>query len=387
VRKNALHFLFIAVTVLAWMVVLLLPTMAEESESVVMPDEYQDMLDQLPDAIKESLPKDILSSDPEMLSNAWQALSSPRSLIEFFFFRMGERWQTYLSLLMQLCGVILLRAVFNGTSFHIKGGALQAGSQLVCRVSLFALITTQAIAGVESVVIFYRDLTQLTTAFLPLMGSMYAMGGNVGAAVANHSNMILSLSLTDWLGGKTILPLFSLCLAFGLLGAFGPSIASRMNIVTGKIKKWYTTLLSLTVGLLTASLGAQTLLAARADNLRFRTLRFAISSSIPVVGGGVAEMLRNASGGIGWLRGVVGIGGVLLLFWLLLPQLLHLLMVRAVYQLSGDVGAWMGCDGEAALLYEVAGLFGYLLAVVALSCVTFLCSLLLLLKCGSALGG
>lgn len=370
-----------------WIGAFLLPVKAEEDDNVVIPDEYHQMLEQLPDAIQDHLPDDVLSYDPETLSTAWQALSSPRALLGFVISRVSEGWQRYVSLFLQLCGILLLRGVYNGASSHIKGATMTAGSQLVCRVALFTLIVAQAIGGLESVVAFYHDLTQLTTAFLPLMGAMYAMGGNVGAAMANHANMILSLSMTDWLGGQTILPLFSLCLAFCLLGAFGPSIAGRMSVVTGKIKKWYTTLLSLIVGLLTASLGAQTTLAVRADNLRFRTLRFAISSSIPVVGGGVADMLRTAAGSIGWLRGLVGIGGVILLFLLLLPQLLHLILTRAVYNLAGDVGAWMGCDGEAALLREVAGLFGYLLAVVALSCITFLCSLLLLLRCGAVWGG
>ena len=139
--------------------------------------------------------------------------------------------------------------------------------------------------------------------------------------------------------------------------------------------------------LLSASLGAQTTLAARADSLRFRTVRFAVSSSIPIVGGGVAEALRTAAGGVSWLRGVVGVGGVILLLWLLLPQLIHLLLTRTVYGLAGDVAAWLGCEGEGRLLGEIAGLFGYLLAVVALSVTTFLLSLLLLLKCGAAFGG
>ena len=354
---------------------------------MVLPEEYHEMLSGLPEAVRDSLPEEVAAFDAETASAAWQSLSSPRALLTYVFQRIRAGWQGYLRLFLQLCGVLLLRGVMNGVSSYIKGAALSSGVQLICRVALFGIIIDQAMSLLTGVVAFFEDLTHLTSGYIPLMGTMYAMGGNVGAAAVNHGHMILSMSLIQWLGGVTIVPLFSLCLAFTLPGAFGPSVAGRMAVITGKLKKWYTTALSLTMLLLSASLGAQTTLAARADSLRFRTVRFAVSSSIPIVGGGVAEALRTAAGGVSWLRGVVGVGGVILLLWLLLPQLIHLLLTRTVYGLAGDVAAWLGCEGEGRLLGEIAGLFGYLLAVVALSVTTFLLSLLLLLKCGAAFGG
>jgi stage III sporulation protein AE len=191
----------------------------------------------------------------------------------------------------------------------------------------------------------------------------------------------------EWIGSKSIVPLFSLCLAFALLGVFGTGTAGRGATIGGKLKKWYTTALSLTMLLLTASLGAQTTLAARADSMGFRTARFALSSSIPVIGGGLSDMLRTAATGVGWLRGVVGLGGVALLLWLLLPHVIHLFVTRTVYALAGDVAGWLGCEDEAKLLGEVAGLFGYMIAVAVLCVMTFFLSLVLLLKCGAAFGG
>jgi hypothetical protein len=44
----------------------------------------------------------------------------------------------------------------------------------------------------------------------------------------------------------------------------------------------------------------------------------------------------------------------------------------------------MGCGEEGKLLGEVSSLYGYLLAVVAISAVTFFFALVLLTKCGAA---
>ncbi|MBR2621306.1 MAG: hypothetical protein IKC97_02915 [Clostridia bacterium] len=358
-----------------------------QTTSYTLPGEYEEMLDALPEALRDSLPPQIFTKDAEMVAEAWQSLASPEGLFRLLLSQLTDHWQDYANLLICLCGILLLRGVLGCSATALRTPALSGGVQLLCRVALFGVIISRAMEGLAGVVEFYRQLHALTTAFLPLMGAMYAMGGNVGTAVVNHSSLVLSLSLVEWLGGQTIVPLFSLCLAFSLLGAFGPTVAGRMQVATGKLKKWYTTGLSLTMLLLSAAMGAQTTLSARADSLSFRTVRFAVSSSLPVVGGGIAEMLKTAATGISWLRGVVGIGGIVLLLWLLLPQVISLLVTRAVYTLAGDVAAWLGCDGEAKLLGEIASLFGYLVAVVALSVVTFLCALLLLLKCGSVYGG
>ena len=369
---------------------LCLTTFAEEQSgdtAYTLPEEYGDMLDALPDALRDSLPEDIFTKDAEAAARAWESLASPEGLFRLLGEQLTAHWQEYVRLLLFLCGILLLRGVLGCASASLRTPALSGGVQLLCRVGLFGAIITQAMTVLSGVVEFYRRLNGLTSAFLPLMGAMYALGGNVSTAVVNHSTLLLSLSLVEWLGGKTVVPLFSLCLAFSLLGAFGPSVAGRMQVATGKLKKWYTTALSLTMLLLSAALGAQTTLSARADTLSFRTVRFAVSSSLPVVGGGVAEMLKTAAAGMSWLRGVVGVGGIVLLVWLLLPQVISLLLTRGMYALAGDVAGWLGCEGEAKLLSEIASLFGYLVAVVALSAVTFLCALLLLLKCGSVYGG
>lgn len=342
------------------------------------------MLSGLPDALRSSLPDEVFSTDPESAARAWQALTTPSAILSLIVDTIAADWQIYVRLLAQLIGVLLLRAVWNCLAASMRSAGLSSGVQLLCRLVLFGIIVAQSIQMLSGVVAFYDDLSALTAGFLPLMGAMYAMGGNVSTAVVNHSTLVMSFGLVEWIGGKSIVPLFSVCMAFALLGAFEGSVASRMQILTGKFKKWYTTALSLVMLLLSGALAAQTTLTSRADSLGFRTVRFAVSSSIPVVGGGVAEMLRTAASGLSWMRGVVGVGGVVLIVWLLLPQIVSLLLTRLVFGVAGDMAGWMGCGEEGKLLGEVSSLYGYLLAVVSVSVMTFFFALVLLLKCGAA---
>ena len=355
--------------------------------SLTLPEEYREMLEGLPEALRRSLPERVFSTDAQTAADAWQSLLSPRSLVRVVWEGLLQRAATLGRLFLELCGVILLKSVIANLTTSLRSSTLADGVKLLSRVVLFGVIVGHALTLLMSMQTFFEDLRALTTAFLPLMGSMYALGGNVGTAAVNHSTLLLALSLVEWIGGKTIVPLFSLCLAFSLLQVFGTSAAGRGAMIGAKLKKWYTTALSLTMLLLSAALSAQTTLAARADSMSFRTARFALSSSVPVIGGGLGEMLRTAATGIDWLRGVVGLGGVALLLCLLLPHVLTLFLTRTVYALAGDVAGWLGCEDEGKLLGEIAGLFGYLIAVSLLCVMAFFLALVLLLKCGAAFGG
>ena len=363
---------------------LLLPASASDAlDADVLPAEYDEMLASLPEALRDALPDAVLSSDPEEVADAWRALASPRALLGLLLDALGVHGQNTLHLLLRLVGILLLRAVYGCFSASIRSAGVGKCVGLACRTVLFCFLIGQAMGCLEGVVGFFQGLQTLTNAYLPLMGAAYAIGGNVATAVANQSTLMLSFLLVEWLGGKTVVPLFCLCLAFSMLGAFDSSVVGRMQVLTGRLKKWYATALGLVMLLLSGALAAQTTLAARTDSLGFRAVRFAVSNSIPLVGGGVAEMLRTAATGVRWLRGVVGVGGVVLIVWLLLPEILSLLLFRGALSVAEDIGSWLGCGEETKLIGEIGGLCGYLLAVVSISVMTFFFSLVLLARCGA----
>ena len=133
-------------------------------------------------------------------------------------------------------------------------------------------------------------------------------------------------------------------------------------------------------------LAAQTTLAAKADTLAMRSAKFAAGNLIPVVGGSVSELIRTVSAGVGYLRGTVGICGVLLILLSLFPTLVELLLYRLVWQIGASVADMLGCDGERRLLDETASLTGYLIAAVSICSSVLLLAMTVLAHCTSAIG-
>ena len=136
--------------------------------------------------------------------------------------------------------------------------------------------------------------------------------------------------------------------------------------------------------LLSLALSTQSVLAGQADTLGMRGIKYAVGNAIPVVGGAVAGTLSAVGAGMGLLRGVCGVAGILLVALLLLPALVELLLLRATLRLASTVASMLSCDGEAKLLGDMASLYGYLAAAVSVCSVTFVLALGLLIHSGVA---
>lgn len=114
----------------------------------------------------------------------------------------------------------------------------------------------------------------MTSAAIPLLATLYAMGGNVTAAASGAAGLTVYLTLTEELVGKTVVPFAGVCLAFAAMEAVDSNM--RLGTLAATVKKQYTTLLAFLMTLLLAMLG-------RADHAR-RTCRHACHAGAEIRG-------------------------------------------------------------------------------------------------------
>ncbi len=366
----------------------LLPVSADDAdreEAVTsVPDEYGDFLEQIPPSVSELLPDGIFSQEAGEISDAVGEMSSFSYLLRTVLSLIGLEIHACLQLLALICGILLLAAVCRTlrASFlrDAVGRAFSFCTTLVILISLIAVGYENILAVTD----YFSTLNGLTAALLPLTGALYAMGGNVSAAVASSAGLSVFMTVLEELVGKTIVPFCGLCLAFATVGALEPSL--RTGTLLSTVKKNYSTALTFLMMLLLAMLTMQNTLGARADTLAMRSAKFALGNMIPVVGGSVSELFRSVSAGVSYLRGTLGICAVLLLLLTLFPTLIKLFLIRLTWQICASFADLLGCDSEKKLLEEFASLGGYLIAAVSICSSVLLLSLTLLIRCASAIG-
>ncbi len=356
------------------------------TEAAAVAGELADFRGAVPQEVADLLPADFFSENiADMASGVAQA-SAPQAVFSAIGRVTGLAIGENLALLARICGILIISAVFRLLVRGQETGKELGGAVSFCGTATLAvgLLSLQRVRF-SQISAYFSGLRTLSLAMLPLMGALYAMGGNVGAAAANHGVMTAFLTLLENVIGGSALPVAGICLALALADALSGGL--QLRSLAGLLKRSYTLLFSFLMLLLCGVLGIQTTLAKGSDTLALRTVRFAAGSFLPVVGGSVSEALRTVSGSVQYLRAVTGTGGILVLFLFFLPTFLSIMLNRAVFLLGGAAAKLLGCDGEEKLLSEMASVYGYFMAVIASLFVMTVFSLTLFARCATAGGG
>lgn len=355
----------------------------EKKEDETLPDGYRDLLESLPPALLERLPEGALSSNAEEVGGAVGEMSSFSYLLQTVLSLVGLRLGDCIGLLCSVIGILILSAISRTFCASLKrpdlGRAFAFMITLIITITLFA----SGFGTIDTTVSYFQTLNTFTSASIPIMGSLYVMGGNAAAAVATSAGLSLFMTVLEEIVGRSIVPFCGICLALALIGACDGR--PRLGGLLTSLKKNYTLMLSFFMMLLLAMLSSQTILGASQDTLAMRSAKFAAGSIIPVVGGSISELLRSVSASVGYMRTSVGICGVLLLLLLMLPTLVELLLARATWQVCAFFAEILGCDGEKRLLDEFASINGYLIAAVAICSSVLFLTFTLLTHCATAL--
>ncbi len=356
----------------------------EDAFSQTVPGEFSELLGKLPEELAEMLPPELFSDDSTEVGGAVREMSDFSYLLQSFLSAIGIHLRDAIGLLATVIGVLLISSVFAALRSTFQNESISKAFALCSSLVTVALLLSKGFASIQAVVNYFHTLNTLTGVSIPLLGALYAMGGNVTTAAASAGGLTIYMTVLEEIVGQSIVPFCGACLALSVIGT--PEFGVRLGSLLSNLKKQYATLLGFLMMLLIAMLSTQTVLSARADTLAMRSVKFAAGNLIPVVGGSVSELIRTVSAGVGYLRGTLGICGTILILLLLFPPLAELLLYRLVFQISASLADMLGCDTEKRLLDEIASLNGYLITAVCICSSVLLLSFTLLVRCSSAIG-
>lgn len=343
--------------------------------------QYDTFLESIPSEVRDLLPESFFSAELETGDEAIREAGGINTVLRVLGKLTGLAVRENLSLLAKICALLILAAIFRTLVAGKTAGVGKAYG--FCTTLALAVILLGLQRGKFSQLeAFFDTVRALCVAILPMMGTLYAMGGNLRTAVVNHGVLSSFLTVLQTLCAGTILPLAGICLAFALLDA----ITGRASLrgVANVIKRTYTLSITFLMGIFCFVLGSQSALAKASDTLALRTARFAAGSFLPLVGGSISETLRTVAGSVTYLRSVAGTGAILVLFFAFLPTFLSALFTRIAFLLGSAVAGMLSCEAEGKLLTELGSAYGYFLAIITVLFVTLVFSLTLFAQCAAA---
>lgn len=337
---------------------------AEDSAEV----DWQSIAQSLPDESLELLPDGALE-DADSFGAALEEMSGFEYVARQIVSVAGIELEGALRLAAAITAILMLSAVFSSVSASLDNRALSLAVRFCSSSALFATLIAAGGSQLGRIERFFDAVSELMGAMIPVTASVWAMGGNVSTAAVGSSSFYVMLTVCNGIFAKSILPVAAIMSVLAL------SEAASEDMRTGRllqaIKRIYSLILTLVMTLLLSSMAAQTSIAASSDGAVARSARLVSGSAIPVLGGSVGETLRTVAGGVGYLKSVIGVGGTVLIFLLLLPVGISVLLYRLVLLLTGGLADLLGCAAEARLLESLGEVYGCILAVISGVSVTF----------------
>ena len=344
-------------------ILLCLPAAAEEGYSAEDFD-LDKITDGLPDDLLEELPPDIF--DPSAASRHGIGYLSGL-LKKFLKAALGPSLSTFSKLL----GIVVAASIISAMRSAVKsglGGVFDFITGLCLMLAVFGMIE-KMFTLVKN---YLFTLSGIIDSFIPVMSAMAAAGGNLSSAAVESGGLILGLDLIEKLAANGLMPVLQLCFGISMASGVG---SLKLSPISKLIRDGFSWILGLSAAAISAVMSFQSTIAARADSLSMRAVRFAASNAIPVAGGIAADAVRTVAGSLSLIRSTVGWAGVIIVIVAVLPVMLQVILTRLGVVFAGASASILGLEREKNLLDEVSGLLGFLTAICFISSLMFVYAL------------
>ena len=315
---------------------------------------------ELPPEVERALPreagqllKDVdhwdVNSFPEGLCAIWNHLRKDVNTV----LRRQTRGAVSVLLVAVLCGLVsgFQKGVGDESRFLPMAGGLA--------VTALTAGSLDSLMGAGTAVM--EQMNTFSKALLPTLAAVSAIsGGAVGATLRQIATVFFADLLLGLIHGL-LMPMVYL---------YAGALAAEL-LKTICTKLLTTALLAFTLYLTVGGIFAGTV-----DSARVRVTKTAISGMIPVVGGIIAEASETVLAGAGFLKGAIGVFGLLGVLALCAYPFLQLGIQYLLYKLTAFLASVIGDTELCGLIGGLGGAFGLILGMVGSCALVLLVSIL-----------
>ncbi len=272
------------------------------------------------------------------------------NIFSYLFKLLISNIANFIPSFVSIIAIALLCNLLQKIKSNIASDGIGEIIVFVCLLSIIVLLSSQIISLWKNTKIIIENIAKLSEIMSPIILTlMVASGANVSAsvykpAVAFLSNGVISVFL------YVIMPLIAIMIIFYIVSSFSTTAKlSKFIDVSVSAVKW---IIGLIITIFTVFLSVQGITSATFDGISIKATKYAISNSIPLVGGFIKDGFDLVVAGTVLIKNVIGITGAFALFYIILSPLLQIVafslllkLLSAILQPIADNKIIGFCDG------------------------------------------
>ncbi len=291
---------------------------AEFDEFDNLDGEISDELFSIIDSDIENVLRDIGISD-ESLTDALNF--SLENIGSFFSSTLAEKAESCLKNVFLLLSVIVICGALSSLFREDKSEEFIS----LMSVVIITLLSVNIIKGSLSAAVSVLKLSgNFMLSFIPIYTMIISLAGNAASALTYNS---LLMAFAEFL--SSVISYFSTDL-LGIFFCLSISFSMNESVNTGRfisgVNKCVSIVLGLLAGIFTGFLSIKNVLSVTIDSVSVKSIRFLISSLIPIVGSSISDAYSSLLGSINLIKGSVAIVGILVIIIINLPIIIETLI-------------------------------------------------------------
>ncbi len=244
-----------------------------------------------------------------------------------------------------LAVIILTSLLGNLSSNNSSSGQVFS---IVSALTSTIIISSYLSNALENIDTAISSASDFSLTYIPVMAGVMAVGGHASTAAVYTSVMMIAVQVLTQITVNILLPVTS-CL-IGISAAGGLNKDLKIDKLGDGLKKAVVWGLGLVMTIFIGFLTLQSNITSAADSVSLRAARFAVSNSVPFVGGAVSDALSTVKTSLELLKSGIGSFGILTGCCVLFPVLINALCYRFFLFLSGIVSDILGSEDAGRMI-------------------------------------
>lgn len=222
--------------------------------------------------------------------------------------------------------IILLSSLFQGFKQTLGSYQISSALSTVSAVLVSLLLISglkETLAASSAAISVSADFVY---AFVPAFCIIVAASGNTLAAFSTNTLLLSLAQALNFISKNIFIPLSNCFLALGICSGIRNEL--DLGALVENCKKYLITAVSVAATAFVSILSIKTAVASRADAIGLRSVRFAINSVVPVIGGAISEGLLSIQAYSSLIKSSVGVAGIAAVALVFLPAIIEVAFWR-----------------------------------------------------------
>jgi|GEM_PF-1570193 len=334
---------------------------------------YEGKIDEFYNLLPDELKGETFTADPKEAAEKYNSAYFLKLIIG----KLKAALSSYLAPTALFVTLVIISFVIKSVSADGKSGAVSG----VLRAAVCLGAASGGVLSFTAVSGFLKTLTSVSASAIPACIALLISSGRTAASGVSAAYIMSVCALTESVFCGAVLPMLSVSAALTFAEALFPEeIKPSLSSFIRKAATWIAVSVSAVSSFV---FGVQSHLANAADTVGMKTVKFALGSSVPFVGGSLGDTVSAISAGAASVKSAFGVSLLIIILLLLLTPAAGLVMGKISLGVSSVLSGVLGLTRESSFFTELSGILSSMLALVLSAAAVFMVIIVTFISLGA----